>query len=78
MTTTATEKRPGDGRVPKGEVLLAVQALKMHFPLTQGIIFQRQVGAVKAVDGLNFTVHSGETLGLVGESGCGGCAGICR
>src|SRR5213594_1207014 len=51
--------------------LLEVKALKMHFPLTQGIIFQRQVGAVKAVDGLNFTVHSGETLGLVGESGCG-------
>ena len=43
----------------------------MHFPLTQGIIFQRKVGAVQAVDGVSFTVKRGETLGLVGESGCG-------
>ncbi|MGE5730682.1 MAG: ATP-binding cassette domain-containing protein, partial [Gemmatimonas sp.] len=43
----------------------------MHFPLTQGIIFQRQVGAVRAVDGIDFFVEKGETLGLVGESGCG-------
>jgi len=52
-------------------VLLRVEGLKMHFPMTKGIIFQRQVGAVKAVDGLNFFVRRGETLGLVGESGCG-------
>ncbi|MHB8620183.1 MAG: ATP-binding cassette domain-containing protein, partial [Chloroflexota bacterium] len=43
----------------------------MHFPLTQGIVFQRKVGAVQAVDGLSFFVRKGETLGLVGESGCG-------
>ncbi|HEX2281746.1 MAG TPA: ATP-binding cassette domain-containing protein, partial [Thermomicrobiales bacterium] len=43
----------------------------MHFPLTQGIIFQRKVGAVQAVDGVSFSVKRGETLGLVGESGCG-------
>jgi oligopeptide transport system ATP-binding protein len=43
----------------------------MHFPLTQGILFQRKVGAVQAVDGLSFQVTKGETLGLVGESGCG-------
>ena len=49
----------------------SVTALKMHFPLTQGIIFQRQVGAVRAVDGIDFSVKKGETLGLVGESGCG-------
>jgi len=54
-----------------GKNLLTVQALKMHFPLTQGIIFQRQVGAVRAVDGIDFYVERGETLGLVGESGCG-------
>ena len=52
-------------------VLLRVQGLKMHFPLTRGIIFARQYGAVKAVDGLDFYVKKGETLGLVGESGCG-------
>jgi oligopeptide transport system ATP-binding protein len=54
-----------------GEKLLEVQDLKMHFPITRGIIFQRQVGAIKAVDGLDFTLFRGETLGLVGESGCG-------
>ncbi|MDQ3443447.1 MAG: dipeptide ABC transporter ATP-binding protein [Chloroflexota bacterium] len=48
-----------------------VKNLKMHFPLTQGIIFQRKVGAVQAVDGVSFSVKRGETLGLVGESGCG-------
>jgi oligopeptide transport system ATP-binding protein len=43
----------------------------MHFPITKGIIFQKQVGAIKAVDGINFDLFRGETLGLVGESGCG-------
>src|SRR6185503_3504521 len=42
-----------------------------HFPLTSGIIFQRKVGAVQAVDGVSFDVLKGETMGLVGESGCG-------
>ncbi|CAN5873659.1 dipeptide ABC transporter ATP-binding protein [soil metagenome] len=53
------------------EVILKVDELKMHFPITRGIIFQRQVGAIKAVDGINFELYKGETLGLVGESGCG-------
>jgi oligopeptide transport system ATP-binding protein len=53
------------------EVLLDVSDLVMHFPLTQGIIFQRKVGAVRAVDGVSFQIKRGETLGLVGESGCG-------
>jgi oligopeptide transport system ATP-binding protein len=57
--------------VDSGKNLLDVKALKMHFPLTQGIIFQRQVGAVRAVDGIDFFVEKSETLGLVGESGCG-------
>ncbi|MCB0082810.1 MAG: ABC transporter ATP-binding protein, partial [Caldilineaceae bacterium] len=51
--------------------LLEVNDLKMHFPITKGIVFQRQVGAIKAVDGVSFDLYSGETLGLVGESGCG-------
>jgi oligopeptide transport system ATP-binding protein len=52
------------------EVILKVDDLKMHFPIYRGV-FQRQVGAVRAVDGISFDVKRGETLGLVGESGCG-------
>ena len=51
--------------------LVKVRNLKMHFPITQGIILQHHVGDIKAVDGLSFTIRKGETLGLVGESGCG-------
>jgi oligopeptide transport system ATP-binding protein len=54
-----------------GEAILEVRGLYKHFPLTQGIVVQRQIGAVRAVDGVDFTLHAGETLGLVGESGCG-------
>jgi oligopeptide transport system ATP-binding protein len=54
-----------------GEPLLRVENLVKHFPLTQGIVFKRHVGAVQAVDGVSFEVRRGETLGLVGESGCG-------
>lgn len=54
----------------QNEVLLKVQDLKMHFPIFRGV-FQRQVGAVHAVDGVSFDIKRGETLGLVGESGCG-------
>jgi len=52
-------------------VLLRVRNLVKYFPITQGIIFQKQVGAVHAVDDISFDVIKGETLGLVGESGCG-------
>jgi oligopeptide/dipeptide ABC transporter ATP-binding protein len=54
-----------------GEDLLAVRDLVKHFPITQGVLFQRQVGAVHAVDGITLSVRRGETLGLVGETGCG-------
>ncbi|MGW6738307.1 ABC transporter ATP-binding protein [Streptomyces sp. NPDC055013] len=53
------------------EAILEVTGLVKHYPLTRGILFRKQVGAVKAVDGVDFTLHRGETLGIVGESGCG-------
>ena len=53
------------------EPLVEVRDLVKHFPITQGIIFQRQVAAVHAVDGVSFDVLRGETLGIVGETGCG-------
>jgi oligopeptide/dipeptide ABC transporter ATP-binding protein len=56
---------------PTGTPLIEVRDLVMHFPLTKGIIFRKQIGAVQAVDGVSFDVIEGETLGIVGESGCG-------
>jgi oligopeptide/dipeptide ABC transporter ATP-binding protein len=53
------------------KTLLDVRDLKMHFPLTQGIMFQRVIGYVRAVDGISFSIERGQTLGLVGESGSG-------
>ncbi|MFI7409024.1 ABC transporter ATP-binding protein [Streptomyces sp. NPDC049627] len=53
------------------EPVLQVSGLVKHYPLTQGILFRKQIGSVKAVDGVDFTLHRGETLGIVGESGCG-------
>jgi oligopeptide transport system ATP-binding protein len=50
---------------------MRVKDLKVHFPIRSGIIFDRVIGQIKAVDGISFDIHKGETLGLVGESGCG-------
>lgn len=55
----------------KHDVLLETKDLKMHFPIEDGIIFKRKVGAIRAVDGVDLTLRKGETLGIVGESGCG-------
>ncbi len=65
--TQPVEKAGAKGR----KVLIEVKDLKKHFPIRSGIIFQREVAAVKAVDGVSFHIFEGETLGLVGESGCG-------
>ncbi len=58
-------------RMDGKKILLQVRNLKKHFPIKSGILFQREVAAVKAVDGVTFHIYEGETLGLVGESGCG-------
>src|SRR5919109_1152777 len=54
-----------------GEPLIAVENLTKHFPIKRGVIFQREVARVQAVEDVTFSIYTGETLGLVGESGCG-------
>lgn len=73
MSDVRTQKRVSTTGSSKGfeEVLVDVKDLKMHFPVTEGAMFPRVVAHVKAVDGVSFQVFRGETLGVVGESGCG-------
>ena len=70
MTTLSTESNTGNTSI-QNNVLVEVNNLKMHFPVTSGLLFQREVAQVKAVDDISFSIQKGETLGLVGESGCG-------
>jgi oligopeptide/dipeptide ABC transporter ATP-binding protein len=70
MSTELTERpapEPGPTRTP----LVKIQGLKKYFPITRGIIFQKRIGNVHAVDGVDLEIYPGETLGLVGETGCG-------
>jgi len=71
MTTLPDTQVSGNVTSPGGEYILDVQDLKMHFPVTSGLLFNRSVSYIKAVDGVSFSVKRGETFGLVGESGCG-------
>ncbi|MFQ5954920.1 MAG: ABC transporter ATP-binding protein [Kiloniellales bacterium] len=74
MSVAASEAqagRPAGSTARAGETLLEVNNLVKYFPVTEGIIVQRAVAQVKAVDGVSFHIRRGETLGLVGESGCG-------
>ena len=67
----ASGDRTGYDPTPTGDELLVVEDVKKYFPITRGIIFQKEIASVKAVDGVSFSVKPGETLGIVGESGCG-------
>ncbi|MGW3039012.1 ABC transporter ATP-binding protein [Kitasatospora sp. NPDC001159] len=71
LSAVVPEEAAFNQEVPRGEPILEVRELVKHFPLTKGVLFKKQVGAVKAVDGVSFDLMQGETLGIVGESGCG-------
>lgn len=66
-----SDYRPGSGDARQGETVLSVQGLVKHFPIRRGVIMSRTVGTVRAVDEVSFEIARGETLALVGESGCG-------
>jgi oligopeptide/dipeptide ABC transporter ATP-binding protein len=70
LAQAATVERD-TGFQPTGDELLIVDDVKKYFPITRGIIFQKEIASVKAVDGVSFSIKPGETLGIVGESGCG-------
>jgi peptide/nickel transport system ATP-binding protein len=70
MSVEVQERTP-EPAAPKGEPLIRLAGVKKYFPITRGILFQHKVGDVHAVDGVDLEVYPGETLGLVGETGCG-------
>jgi peptide/nickel transport system ATP-binding protein len=70
MSVQVPERADAETKV-KGEPLIRLTGVKKHFPLTRGIIFQKRIGQVHAVDGVDLEIYPGETLGLVGETGCG-------
>jgi oligopeptide transport system ATP-binding protein len=71
MTTETITDQSTQAVVAQGDILIDVRNLKVYFPVSAGLIFQRKIADVKAVDGVTFQIRKGETLGLVGESGCG-------
>ena len=71
MTVESRDDHSPPTATAERETLVEVRNLVKHFPITSGIIFQKQIGAVKAVDDVSFDVKRGETLGIVGETGCG-------
>jgi oligopeptide/dipeptide ABC transporter ATP-binding protein len=71
VSTTTEEPVLTPGSQPRGEPLIKLERVKKWFPITRGIIFQRTIGHVHAVDGIDLEVYPGETIGLVGETGCG-------
>src|SRR5437868_11356031 len=71
MSSTVAEPAPATQVGGERQPLVRLTGIKKHFPITRGVIFQKRIGAVHAVDGVDLEVYPGETVGLVGETGCG-------